>query len=130
MSDDMKDPRESYCVMCGKKKEGIAIKEDYVIDSIRWFNRTVLKQFRNNKLVVCQECYPKYKEQRKKFAGRQRLYIALGIIFVILGVFLDRTIGALLIGLVILGVLYLFSLLSYVPELSYKPKEKEAKAKG
>ncbi len=125
----MKDSRESYCVMCGKKRGGVEIKEDYVINSIRWFNRTVLKQFRNNRLVICEECYPKYKEQRKKFVGRQRLYIALGVIFVILGVFLDKTIGALLIGIVILIVLYLFSLLSYVPELSYKPKGREAKQK-
>lgn len=127
-SDTMKDTRQSYCIICGKNKEGVGIKEDYVIGSIRWFNRKVLKQFRNNRLVVCKTCYPKYKEQRKKFVGRQRLYIALGAIFLILGVLLDRTVAAFLLGIAVVIVLYLFSLLSYVPELLYKHEDGKAKA--
>jgi hypothetical protein len=116
--------RESYCIICGGKKDGIEIREDHVIEAIRLFNRKVLRQPpKNNRIVVCEACYPKYKAQRKKYLGRQRLYLILGGLFVVFGVIVSlNKLEALLVGIVLIAVLYLFSLLTYVPELKAEPK--------
>lgn len=117
----------SYCIMCGKEKDGIEIKEDHVIKSMRWFNRKVLRTGpRNNRIVICSEDYPKYKEQRRKYLSRQKVYAVLGLLFLIFGVIIAKTVGALLIGLAVLAALYLLSLLSYLPDLSYGPKQETA----
>lgn len=113
--------RESYCIICGEKRDGVEVKNDRVLDAMRWFNRTVLKRpNRNNRIVVCSPCYPKYRVQRKKYLSRQRVYAVLGILFMIFGILIARTIQAFLISLVVLVLLYLLSLLSYMPDLEYR----------
>lgn len=119
--------RDSYCIMCGEKKDGIPIKEDYVIGAIRWFNRKILRQPpRNNRIVVCSSCYEKYKKQRSKYLSRQKVYIVAGILFVIFGVVLTRSLQAILLSILVCIGLYLLSLLTYLPELEI-PAESKAK---
>jgi hypothetical protein len=110
--------RESYCMICGEKKDGIPIKEDYVIEAIRWFNRKVLRQPpRNNRIVVCSSCYEKYKKQRSKYLSRQKVYIVAGILFLIFGIVLTRAPQAILLSILVCIGLYLLSLLTYLPDL-------------
>jgi hypothetical protein len=112
--------KKSYCIVCGKEKKGIKVEEDAVLGSIRWFKRNVTKNEKGNVLVVCKECYANYKKDRKRYESRQRTYIALGVVFVLMSMFLSPNIMTLLISLVILVILYFLSLLSYMPKINIK----------
>ncbi len=118
--------QHTYCMVCGKEKTGISVKEDYVIDFIRWFKKTVLRSESHNLLVVCEEDYPVYKKYRKRFVSRQRIYIVLGALFVIFGMIIAPFITTLLWMLALLLFLYLLSLINYVPALDLM-KYKEGK---
>ena len=103
--------------------KGIEIEEDDVIRTIRWFNRKILRTpDRNNKIVICSDCYDKYKKYRKRYKSRQRTYIILGVLFAVFGIIVAQNkIVAVLLGIVIIVALYLLSFLSYMPELKLKP---------
>ncbi len=119
---------KSYCIICGEEKEGIEVKDDNVLNALRWFNRKILRiPPRNNRIVVCASCYPKYKKQRSKYLSRQRVYLVLGALFLIFGVAIARTITAFFLSLVVLAFLYLLSLLSYTPELNAAGEDKRGK---
>jgi hypothetical protein len=107
-------------MICGEEKNGIAIKNDRILEVMRWIKRNVTRNEKRNRIVVCKECYPKYIEARKKYTSRQVLYLAIGIIFVGIGLFIAQNLGTLLLGVVIVIFLYLLSLLSYIPELDVK----------
>ncbi len=120
---------KSYCIICGEEKDGIAVRDDSVLRALRWFNRTVLRTPpRNNRIVVCASCYPKYKKQRSKYLSRQKTYIVLGVLFMIFGIVIARTITAFFLSLVVLAFLYLLSLLSYVPELDVSAQNNEERS--
>lgn len=119
--------RKTYCIMCGLEKDGIEIKIDNVITSIRYIKKKIFHTEKNNKLVVCKECYPNYAKSRKRFINRQRLYVGLGVLFLIFSVILAPNVGSLLIGVIILLLLYLLSFLNYTPELSISVKKDKNK---
>ena len=115
---------ESRCVVCGNAKKGLPIKEDNVIRSIRWFNRTVLKKFRNYSLVVCKDCYIKYKKARRSYVKKRAAYVSIGIVFtILLLLFSNGDLSAVLYGIVLIIFMYLLSLISYVPALRTPVKE-------
>jgi hypothetical protein len=109
--------RKSYCIICGQEKDGIEIENDYVISTIRWFKRNITKNEKDNKIVVCKECYPKYKVLRKRFENRQKIYITLGILFIIFGMIISPRVGTLIVTVIVAIFLYLLSLLSYTPKI-------------
>lgn len=111
---------KEYCIICGERKAGLPVEDDYVISSIRWFKANVTKNEKNNSLVVCRDCYSEYKKQRKRYEGRQRNYIALGIVFIMVGLLVSQTVYALLVGLGVFALLYFFSLLSYTPKIEIR----------
>ncbi len=121
---------KSVCIICGQEKPGIEVKEDNVIRAIRWFKRNVTKNEQGNKLVVCRDCYLKYSTLRSKYESRQKLYIALGILFVIFSVMVstNKLVG-LGMGIFVFVLLYLISFLNYIPALNL-PKNPEAKTKN
>ncbi len=120
--------RKSVCIICGKEKEGLEVQDDYVIKAIRWLKRNVTKNEKGNRLVVCRDCYPKYREMRKNYEKRLRQNIALGVIFlVLLLIFSQNKLYAFLVGGGILLLLYLLTLLNYVPQLKVTA-EKELKS--
>ncbi len=108
---------ESVCIICGKKKRGIPIKEDWVIHAVRWFKANVTKNEKSNLLVVCRECYISYRKAREKFMTRLALYLALGIVFVVIGLLINTSFETFLITVSVLVVLYLLALVSYMPAL-------------
>ena len=77
---------KTYCIVCGKEKKGIPVQDDVVLGFIRWFKRTVTKNEKGNLLVVCKEDYLAYKAARKRYEGRQKVYLVLGVLFVLLTV--------------------------------------------
>ncbi|MDE1851220.1 MAG: hypothetical protein KGH69_00840 [Candidatus Micrarchaeota archaeon] len=114
---------KSYCVICGEQKRGLHVKIDRVIDAIRWFKTNVTKNERNNTLVVCKGCYPEYSKMRKKYVARMYLYVGLGVLFTILVLLMSLSILSLLIGALLTGALFLFSLLNYIPDLEIDEKK-------
>lgn len=116
---------ESYCFVCLKKRDGIGIKRDYVLDSLRWAKKKLGRESSGNRIVVCKECYPQYTKLRKKYVSRQYTYIGLGTVFIILGLLIHPSIGAFLVGLGLLVFLFLLSLLSYMPELDLPSKQEK-----
>lgn len=110
--------RNNRCIMCGEMKSGLPVKDDYVIQTVRWFKKTVTKNEKGYALVVCKECYPSYAKQRQKFEQRQILYVVLGVIFaVVLFVASTNKLIALVYGFTVLVFIYLLSLLTYIPAL-------------
>jgi uncharacterized membrane protein len=108
--------KKTYCIMCGKNRRGIPVREDKVIGSIRWLKRK-LRNEKGNALVVCRDCYDKYSMQRKRFESRQFLYIAIGIVFMVLMIITSPTVLAFIVGILIVMLLYAFAMLSYIPAL-------------
>jgi len=114
-----KPSRESRCIICGLPKDGLEVKEDYVINFIRLFKRNVTKNEKGYRLVVCKDCYPKYAKQRKRFDTRRATYITLGVIFTALFLVVSpNKLAALAYGVLITLFLYLLSLVNYVPALN------------
>lgn len=118
----------SYCMMCGKERKGIAVKEDSVLAALRWFKRNVTKDEKGNRLVVCRDCYPEYRKRRGSYESRQRLYLSLGIIFVVVSLVLSPRALTVLVSLLVLAVVYLFSLMSYIPKIDLEKEGRGAKA--
>ena len=118
----------SYCIICGKKKNGIKVTDDHVLKTLRWFKTNITKNVQNNTLVVCKTCYPQYSKQRKKYISRRTAYVALGIIFLILSVIISSGawLTALSIGIFIVILLYVLSLINYMPGLQLKGADKKS----
>ncbi len=116
----------SYCIICGKEKKGIAVSDDHVLKALRWFKKNVTRNVRNNKLVVCKECYPQYTKMRKRYVGRRTAYVALGVLFLMFAVIVSAGasgIAAFIIGVIIIIFLYLLSLVNYMPALQLKKQK-------
>lgn len=103
-------------MLCGRERDGIEIREDNVIKAIRWLNRSILHKVRDNKIVICRDCYERYRKQRKRYVSRQRLYIILGLLLDS-SILIHPTISTFGLGVLLLLFLYLLSLLSYTPDL-------------
>jgi hypothetical protein len=114
----MTQGRKSYCIICGKEKDGIEIREDNVSRAIRTINGYVRGKRLNNRVVVCKECYPKYNKYRKRYISRQRLYLILGVAVLVVSMLLSPSIGSLLFSVMIIILLYLLSLINWLPALS------------
>ncbi|MEM3227549.1 MAG: hypothetical protein QXR58_00620 [Candidatus Micrarchaeaceae archaeon] len=125
-----KNERESRCIICGLQKDGLELKEDYIIALIRFFKRNITKNEKGYRLVVCKDCYIKYAKQRGKFERRRAAYVAIGIVFMVLFVIVSpNKLSAVLYGLLITLFLYLLSLLNYMPALTL-PKRPSASLPG
>lgn len=110
--------REPRCIYCGAAKAGLAVREDFVIASMRWINRTLFRRYRNYRLVVCKDCYMNYRKARKKYVRKQVSYLVLGFLFAALLVAVSPgNAFAYVFGFAIIAFMYLLSLVSYLPAL-------------
>ncbi len=107
----------TYCIVCGNRRDGLPVMGDHVLDVIRWFKTNVTKNEQGNKLVVCKDCYLKYKKQRGRFETRRILYVGLGLVFAIVSLVVSPRLGTLVAAAALIIFLYLLSLLSYMPRL-------------
>ncbi|MDE1865519.1 MAG: hypothetical protein KGH94_02680 [Candidatus Micrarchaeota archaeon] len=107
------------CMICGKERNGEEVKEDYVIQAMRWFKENVTKNAKGYRIVVCNECMPEYRKLRSKFVRRRVMYVGLGVVFTITLAVVSggRYLGILFYGVAITLFLYALSLVSYVPDL-------------
>ncbi len=119
--------QKSYCIICGNERDGIEIKGDNAIKTIRWFKRNVTRNEKDNRLVVCRECYPKYEKARKKYESRRITYAALGVLFAALSLIISPRPATLVIAVLVVAFLYALSYLTYMPALSIRI-EKHPKA--
>jgi len=109
---------ESRCIYCGQPKPGLPVREDNVIRCVRWFNRKMLRKYRNYRLVVCRACYPGYKKARSRYVKKQATYLIIGFLFAGLLVAVSGGSGfAFIYGAAIVAFMYALSLVSYVPAL-------------
>ncbi len=112
--------RKSYCIVCAKEKKGIEVEDDFILDSIRWLKENVTHNVQNNKLVVCKDCYPRYKPARQKYESRQKMYLVLGVLFGMLILLISPRAATVLIAAVLVIACYILSLLSYTPKIHIK----------
>ncbi len=110
---------KTVCIVCGKPRTGLKVKRDAVIGAISWIKRNITKNEMRSSLVVCKECFLKYKRERDSFVRRQIIYVALGLVFTITLAALSgsRASYAIIYGLLLTFMLYLLSLLGYVPNV-------------
>ena len=120
---------ESRCIICGLEKDGLEVKEDYIIKSIRWFKRNITRNEKGYRLVVCKDCYPKYAKLRESYMRKQVTYIIIGVLFaaVLIAFSGGRLLSAILYGIIIIVFMYLLAQLSYMPALKIPPLEKAQK---
>lgn len=121
---------EDRCIICGEKKRGIRVREDWMINLIRWFKRNVTRSEKGYGLVVCKEDYQRYYKMRKRFESRRALYLALGIVFTLLMLFVSQNrLTAIVYGVIVILFFYLLAHLNYMPALEM-PKGGAAREKG
>jgi len=110
-------------MICGKEKEGIGIRPDWVVNTIRWFNIHTFKYKNPNRPVVCRECFQRYRKQRAGFERKRIAYIIIGVVFtIVLALASKENPFSILAGLGVTAFMYLLSLVSYVPELDIPAK--------
>jgi len=116
------------CIICNKEKSGTPIKEDIVIRTIRRI-KEALRISTGNKLVVCNEHIEEAKKRREKFEKSILTYggigAVLGIILVILAIFSQKSIVAILQTIVLL--IFLVLVMAALSLYQYFPAIEEAK---
>lgn len=107
---------ENRCIVCGNKKPGLRVREDYVIHTMRLVKRNITKSEKGYTLVVCRDCYKKYDKARHTYERRRITYVALGVVAAAFWVILSGgKIGGIAAGVILVAFMYLLSLLSYTP---------------
>lgn len=124
--------REDRCIICGEPKRGLAVREDYQIRTIRWFKKNVTRNERGYSLVVCKECYPKYRKAKDSYNKKQGIYLGIGVLFAFfLGAFSGSNIlPAIAFGAVVIVFMYALAQLSYMPDIVTKRDAKKGKGQG
>lgn len=111
---------KSYCIICLKQRRGIPVENDYVLSAARWFKANITKNEKNNTLVVCKDDYVKYRQMRRRYESRQRIYLALGIAFAVISLLVSPHLGTAISAAVVVILLLAFSLLGYTPRIDIK----------
>jgi hypothetical protein len=120
--------KETRCIICGEKKNGLPVNEDAVLHFLRLFKRHVTRNEKGYNLVVCKGCYVKYDTAKRKYERRQMIYLILGVIFALFIVVTGANkFVAVIFAIVIVGLLYLLSLLTYMPSVSMPSKGRHRK---
>ncbi|MGC8687201.1 MAG: hypothetical protein ACP5RM_00685 [Candidatus Micrarchaeia archaeon] len=116
---------EDRCIICGQEKPGIEIKEDYMVSLIRWFKRNVTKNEKGYHLVVCRECYVKYKKQYDSYVRKEIAYVTIGVVFAALMIVMGSAnlVSAVAFGIAIIVFMYLLAQLSYMPALKLPTRQ-------
>ena len=116
--------RKSRCIMCGNERDGLEVLPDYMINLIRWFKHLTRSE-KNYRLVVCRDCFEKYRKVRQRYQRRQIECVVLGILFAAVLVSFNLVRGAIF-GLAVIVFMYLLAQLSWMPALRMPKTEKKA----
>lgn len=112
--------KKETCIICGKERGGLPVKNDHVISALRWIKRNITKNAKGNTLVVCRECYEKYSKSRRKYVSRRNIYLILGAMLAVLLVVAARSALSVAWGIILILFMYALSLLTYMPGLDVK----------
>jgi uncharacterized membrane protein (DUF485 family) len=120
---------KKICIMCGKEKSGLDVKEDHVIWAMRWIKRNITRNPKNYKMVVCKEDFLAYKKKRDSYERKQIIYLIIGFLFLVLLVSFarGRIFGAIFYGVLVMAFMYLLSLISYIPAVDMPDVKKKEK---
>jgi hypothetical protein len=120
--------QKTVCVVCGKEKSGIPIREDFVIRLIRKL-KGIFKLSTGNRLVVCNEHIEEAKKRRERFEKGLLTYAGigavLGIILILINILISfdiiRLLQSLLLLILLVIVMALLSLYQYFPAMATQP---------
>jgi cobalamin biosynthesis protein CobD/CbiB len=119
----MEESRKPRCIICNEQKDGLGIKPDAVVGTLRWLNGHTFKYKNPYRPVVCRGCFLKYRKSRATFERKRAIYLVIGIVFAIVLVLASKgNAYSLLAGLGVIAFMYLLSLINYVPELDMPQK--------
>lgn len=123
--------KKSVCIVCGKERDGLEVKEDSMLGIMRWIKKNITKSPKNYRLVVCKDDFLAYKKKKDGYDRKQVIYVSLGILFLIILLAFShgRFLGAFFYGAIIIVFLYLLSQLSYVPSVNMPAMATEKKNK-
>lgn len=115
---------KQVCIVCGKERKGIPVKEDFVIRSIRRA-KGAFKIATGNKLVVCPEHIDDARKKREKFERGLLTYAGigavLGVILVVVNLMTSfdafRLIQSLALLVLLVVVMAMLSLYQYFPAI-------------
>jgi len=108
--------KESKCIICGEGKNGLEVRNDHMIEAVRWFKRNVTKSEKNYRLVVCKECFLKCRKARYSYQRKEITYTTIGAVFTALLLAVSGfSLSAFAVGIAITVCMYLLSQLSYMP---------------
>lgn len=116
---------KQVCIVCGKERVGIPVKEDFVIRFIRRA-KDALKIATGNKLVVCREHIEVAQKKREKFERGLLTYAGIGAVLGVILVIVNlmtafdafRLIQSLVLLVLLVGVMAMLSLYQYFPAIA------------
>jgi len=124
------------CIVDRKNKDGIPIRDDFILKSIRRIKET-LNVSTGNQLIVCKDHIEEAKKRRTKFekslmtsAG---LGAVIGVILLLISLFSGRSLIGILQSVVLLAFLVVLmaslSLYQYFPAMQEKNSKSKSKSK-
>lgn len=116
--------KESRCIICGNKREGLEVLPDYILNTIRWVKHLTRSE-RNYRLVVCRDCFERYRKLRERYQRRQAECLVLGLLFAVVITAFNPMPG-ILFGIAVMLFLYLLAQLSWMPPLRMPETKKKA----
>jgi hypothetical protein len=118
--------KESRCIICGNRREGLEVVDDYMIGLIRWYKHKTHTEKRY-RLVVCRDCFEKYRKARRGYQRRQVELLILGFAFAAIFV-MSRPLLGVVVGSAMILALYALSQLTWMPAVRM-PETGKAKEK-
>ncbi|MCL4379170.1 MAG: hypothetical protein M1160_02805 [Candidatus Marsarchaeota archaeon] len=116
------------CIICNEQKPGLEIAPDSFISAVRWLNEHTMRYKNPYNPVVCRQCFTKYRKARKSFERKRIYYLTIGILFAGVLVAASRLNPySVLVGLGVVALMYLLSLVSYMPRLELPQAQRPAR---
>jgi len=111
--------RKNACIICGEQKDGLEVLPDNVLNTMRWIKEKTTRKKKDYRLVVCKDCFTKYRKLRSSYERRTTLYVALGVVFTVMLALVSgsRILGAIGYGIALTVFLYLLAQISYMPRV-------------
>ena len=108
--------KKGVCIVCHKNKMGYPIESDYMIDGIAYVKK-LMKTYKGNKLVVCEDCFDEYKKKRERFVRNLLLYGGIGAILGLLLIFTNLSLQSIIFALFLELIMLILAHMSYVPKV-------------
>ncbi len=108
--------KKGVCIVCHKEKMGYPVETDYMIEGIARLKK-LMKTYKGNKLVVCEDCFDEYKKKRDKFVRNLMLYGGIGAVLGILLILTNLSVQSFLFAIFLELLMLVLAHMSYVPKV-------------